>query len=1261
MGHQLVWLPITYGISPVYTTKPPGTKKARQMVSSLKLHQLIKDRILVMDGAMGTLIQKHNLQEADYRGTPFSEHPKDLKGNNDLLSLTQPDLIRDIHCQYLQAGADIIETNTFNSNAISQADYDLEDESYKLNYASAVLACEAIEKTYGKDNDRAFIAGSVGPMNRTLSLSPDVENPAYRAVNFDEVCAAYMDQIRGLIDGGAHIILAETIFDTLNAKACIVAIQRVFKEKSVELPLMLSVTVTDKSGRTLSGQTMDAFWTSVAHARPFSIGLNCALGAKEMRPYLARFAASVPVYTSVYPNAGLPNAFGEYDESPDVTAGLIGEFANDGLVNIVGGCCGTTPEHIQEIVKAVDRVAPRTAPDSRTTGTWYAGLEPLNIRHDSNFIMVGERTNVTGSIRFARLIKDENFAAALEVARQQVESGANIIDVNMDEGMLESESVMHHFLNLLASEPDISRVPVMVDSSKWSVLEAGLKCLQGKGIVNSISLKDGEELFLQRASIAQAYGAAIIVMAFDEQGQAESVERKVEICHRAYTLLTERLNYSGSDIIFDPNILAVATGIEEHARFALNFIEAIPKIKALCPGTLISGGVSNLSFSFRGNQTVREAMHAAFLFHAIKAGMDMGIVNAGQLAIYEDIPDDLLKLVEDVIFNRHPEATDNLVHFAESVKQSKTKREVDLSWRTADVEKRLEHGLVKGVDTYIVEDAAEALEKYGKPIEVIEGPLMDGMTVVGELFGDGKMFLPQVVKSARAMKKAVGYLEPFMDDAQPGQTKGALNNKGKLVIATVKGDVHDIGKNIVSVVLGCNNYEVIDLGVMVPCETILRTAREQNADLIGLSGLITPSLDEMIHVAEEMQRQGMDTPLLIGGATTSKQHTAVKIAPQYSAETVHVLDASRAAHVVGELINPKKRPLFRKKLRGEQEKLAKAYRQKTAMPLISMAEAQANRPSFDWSAYRPPAPAVIGLADPFDIPLKDLVPYIDWTFFFTAWGLKGRFPAILDSTVQGEAARDLFDAGQELLNKIVDDKLLTARARYGFWPAQSDAETIILYEDDSHSQEKCRFPMLRQQQKRIDERPNLCLADYISPKNAGQSDYIGGFAITAGLGADELVAVYENQQDDYLAIMVKALADRLAEAGAEFLHEKARQSWGLEAPGAHSNQDLIDEKYRGIRPAFGYPACPDHTGKKTLFELLRAHDVDMHLTDSFAMTPAASVSGLYFSHPESRYFNVGRIGQDQIDAYASKKGATIESTEKWLAQNLAYQPVSNNA
>ncbi len=1242
------------------------------------LDRLLAERLLVLDGAMGTMIQRHRPSEADFRGDRFARHHKDLKGNNDLLSITRPDLIRGIHLEYLRAGADIVETNTFNANGVSQADYDLEAAVYDLNLAGARLAREAVDLVTAETPDRPrFVAGSIGPANRTLSMSPDVNNPAYRAVTFDGVKAAYADQIRGLIDGGADLLLVETIFDTLNAKAAIVAIEEVQEEKGVELPLMISVTITDRSGRTLSGQTLDAFYISIEHARPWSVGLNCALGAREMRPFLVELARMATGWISVYPNAGLPNAFGEYDELAPETAELVQEFARSGLVNIVGGCCGTTPDHIAAIARAVEEIRPRPDRSAKASGPApqgltplpgqtplrLAGLEPLVVRHDSNFQMIGERTNVTGSRRFARLIKDDKYAEAAEVAVEQVRGGANLIDVNMDEGMLDSEAAMTTFLNYVATEPEIARVPVMIDSSKWSVLEAGLKCTQGKSVVNSISLKEGEADFLAKARLVRRYGAAVIVMAFDETGQADTVERKVSICQRAYRLLTGQAGYDPSDIIFDPNVLAVATGLEEHNDYAANFIEATRQIKATCPGVHVSGGISNLSFSFRGNDIVREAMHAAFLYHAIHAGLDMGIVNAGQLAVYEDIPKPLLEHVEDVLFNRRPDATERLVTLAGQVSGAGKKREVDLSWRDQPVEGRLAYALVHGVVDFIEADAEEARQKLGEPLHVIEGPLMDGMKTVGALFGDGRMFLPQVVKSARAMKRAVAYLEPFMA-ADPGdnagsdplsgeQTSGVQRREpnGRVLLATVKGDVHDIGKNIVGVVLGCNSYEVIDLGVMVSLDRILREAAEKNVDVIGLSGLITPSLDEMVAVAAEMERRGLETPLLIGGATTSRQHTAVKIAPNYGGPTVHVLDASRVVDVVSSLLSDRQRPAFIDTVRAEQAALREQYAPRQARALLSLAEARANRLQTDWDNLALPVPALIGrrVVEP---PLADLLPYIDWTFFFSAWELKGRFPGILDDPTVGEAARDLYENAQALLKVMMADPRIIARGVYGFWPANAQGDDIVVYRDDARQKEVARFPMLRQQAPIADGRPNRSLADFVAPASSMAPDYIGAFAVTAGLGVEQLAREYEEKHDDYSAIMVKALADRLAEAFAEWLHAEARRDWGYGADERLSAEDLIDEKYRGIRPAFGYPACPDHTSKHTLFALLDAGAVGITLTESYAMLPAASVSGLYFSHPEAKYFSVGRIGRDQLEDYAARKGMPVDEAARWLAPNL---------
>jgi len=1223
-----------------------------------RLHDLLAKRILLLDGAMGTMIQRYKLAEADFRGARFREHRRDLKGNNDLLILTRPDVVGEIHREYLAAGADIIETNTFSSTAIAQADYGLESVAYELSVEGARLARAAVDEWNQKSPERPrFVAGAMGPTNRTLSISPDVGNPAFRAVTFDQVVAAYREHARGLIDGGSDMLLLETIFDTLNAKAAIAAIRDVFDEKGIELPLMISVTITDRSGRTLSGQTLDAFYTSIRHASPFSVGLNCALGAREMRPHLAELARIAETYVTCYPNAGLPNAFGEYDELPEETADLLRDFAESGFVNIVGGCCGTTPDHIRALDSAVAGLPPRQGSGFPIPArfTQLSGLETLTIRPDSNFIMVGERTNVTGSKRFARLVTGGDFTEAAHVAVDQVRGGANILDVNMDEGMLDSEAAMTTFLNLIATEPEIARVPIMVDSSKWSVLEAGLKCVQGKGVVNSISLKEGEDDFLRKARAIRRYGAAVVVMAFDEQGQADTVERKVSICQRAYTLLTKKAGFDPLDIIFDPNILAIATGLEEHNEYAINFIEATKAIKATCPGVKISGGVSNLSFSFRGNDVVREAIHSAFLFHAIRAGLDMGIVNAGQLIVYEDIPKDLLEHVEDVIFNRRPDATERLVQFADTVKGDGTKKAVDRAWRDAPVEKRLSHALVHGVVDFIEADVEEARQQMPRPLDVIEGPLMDGMKIVGDLFGAGKMFLPQVVKSARAMKKAVAYLLPYMEEEKrrTGDTRQA---QGKVVMATVKGDVHDIGKNIVAVVLGCNNYEVVDLGVMVPAARILQTAADENADMIGLSGLITPSLDEMVFVAREMERLGMNIPLLIGGATTSKPHTSVKIAPEYGQPVVHVLDASRAVDVVSRLLNPAQHADFAEANRAEQSRVREQHAAVRRRPLLSWEAAKANRLRLDWRPDVIATPSFTGARLLDEVRLEDVVPYIDWTFFFSAWELKGRFPAILEHPQYGAAARELYEHAQELLKQIVERRLLTLRGVYGFWKANTVGEDILVFPTGSGTDPVTVFNMLRQQEEIGDGKPNRSLADFIAPAESGIFDYLGAFAVTAGLGADELVKRYEADHDDYHAIMVKALADRLAEAFAEYLHARARKDWGYGANERLSGYDLVHERYRGIRPAFGYPACPDHSEKTKLFALLGADRAGMALTESCAMTPAAAVSGLYFAHPRAKYFNVGRIGRDQLEDYAARKGMAVTDVERWLASNLAYDP-----
>jgi len=1252
--------------------------------SEPRLRSLLERRILILDGAMGTMIQRYKLTEADFRGERFANHPRDLKGDSDVLVLTRPDVISAIHHEYLEAGADIIETNTFGGTAIAQGDYALEEAVYDINFEGARLARAAADAWTAKTPDRPrFVAGSMGPTNRALSISPDVNNPAFRSTTFDEMRAAYETQVRGLIDGGSDILLLETIFDTLVAKAALVAIENVFEAMGVRLPLMISVTVTDRSGRTLSGQTVDAFYVSIRHARPFSVGINCALGARDMRPYLAELARLSECYVSAYPNAGLPNAFGEYDEQPHETSVLLRDFASSGFVNILGGCCGTTPDHIKAVALAIDGVEPRPLPsrswlrsqsgvrnagsdqtaDSADQGSptadpgysQFSGLEVLTIRPDSNFQMIGERTNVTGSAKFARLIKAGNYADAASVAADQVRGGANLIDVNMDEGMLDSEQAMTTFLNYIATEPEIAKVPVVVDSSKWSVLEAGLKCIQGKGVVNSISLKEGEDDFLQKARTIHRFGAGVVVMAFDETGQADTVTRKVAICQRAYKLLTERAGFDPSDIIFDPNILAIATGLEEHNDYAVNFIEATKIIKATCQGVKISGGVSNLSFSFRGNDVVREAIHSAFLYHAIKAGMDMGIVNAGQLIVYEDIPKDLLEHVEDIIFNRRPDATERLVQFAETVKGAGKKRETDLGWREAPVQSRLSYALVHGIVDFIEADVEEARQQFDEPLHIIEGPLMDGMKTVGDLFGAGKMFLPQVVKSARAMKKAVAYLLPFMEERK--RITGTSSAAGTVLMATVKGDVHDIGKNIVGVVLGCNSYNVIDLGVMVSAAKILDQAIEQKADIIGLSGLITPSLDEMAFVAREMERRGFSLPLLIGGATTSRQHTAVKIAPEYSGPVVHVLDASRAVGVVSSLLGAD-RSRFDAENRTSQQEIRESYAARRQKPMLSYEQARANRLQTDWDEHVIASPSFVGRRYLDDVPLADISRYIDWTFFFSAWELKGRFPAILDNPEYGAAARELYEHAQSLLKRIIDQRLLKANGVYAFWPANTVGDDIIVYKDDSRREELGRFPMLRQQEVIADARPNRSLADFIAPRESGVPDYLGMFAVTAGLGADDVVRHFERDHDDYNAIMVKALADRLAEAFAEYLHAQARKDWGYGERERLSNEELIAEKYRGIRPAYGYPACPDHSEKFKLFQVLDAGRQGLTLTDSAAMLPAASVSGLYFSHPSAKYFNVGRIGRDQLESYATRKGMTMEEAERWLSPYLAYDPAA---
>jgi len=1219
-----------------------------------QLLRLLAERILVFDGAMGTMIQGEGLGEADFRGQRFADHTCDLQGDNEMLTLTRPDVIEKIHGAFLEAGADIIETNTFGSTRIAQADYGMQELAYEQNVEAAKLAKRVAAEWSTRTPDKPrFVAGAIGPTNKTLSISPDVDDPSFRDIDFDGLRAAYVEQTRGLLNGGADVLLIETIFDTLNAKAAIIAVLDVFAETGNEVPVLISATITDKSGRTLSGQTIDAFWTSIAHARPLSVGINCALGAEEMRPFLADLASVATCHVSSYPNAGLPNAFGDYDEEPATTGSLIREFATSGLVNLVGGCCGTTPEHIRAIADSVADVNPRAIPEP-DGNSYFSGLERFAIRPDSNFSMIGERTNVTGSRRFANLIKKGDTITATEVALDQVRGGANILDVNMDEGMLDSAEEMTRFLNLIATEPEIARIPIMVDSSKWEVIEAGLKCVQGKGVVNSISLKEGEADFLEKARKVQQYGAGVVVMAFDETGQADTTERKVAICQRAYRLLTEEAGFAPQDIIFDPNILAVATGLEEHARYAINYIEATRIIKQTCPGVKISGGVSNLSFSFRGNDVVREAIHTAFLYHAIEAGMDMGIVNAGQLGVYADIPAELLEHVEDILFDRRPDATERMVEFAETVRGSGKKKEIDLRWREKSVQERISYALVHGVVDFIEEDTEEARQLVARPLEVIEGPLMDGMKIVGDLFGAGKMFLPQVVKSARAMKRSVAYLEPFMDAEKAlSQDK---SGKGKIVLATVKGDVHDIGKNIVGVVLACNGYEIIDLGVMVPAAKILDRAAAEDCDVIGLSGLITPSLDEMANVAAEMKRRGLDIPLLIGGATTSRQHTAVKIAPKYEGSVVHVNDASRAVGVVSDLLDSERKKTLDKANRETQENLRYVYSQKKAKPLLSYADACANRLAIDWQAKDIARPDQVGLRHVDDISLEEIRGYIDWTFFFSAWELSGKYPKILDHPKKGAAARELFDDGQQLLEQIIAEKRITPRAAYGFWPAASDGDDIIVYADEGRDRELTRFNMLRQQAPTPDGKPNRSLADFIAPANSGVRDYIGAFAVTTGIGVEEFARSFEDQHDDYRSIMVKSLADRLAEAFAECLHHRARIEWGYGRDEDLDNDGLIAERYRGIRPAHGYPACPDHSEKLKLFSLLDAPAQGIELTESFAMMPAASVSGLYFAHPAARYFTVGRVDRDQVSAYARRKNMELSELEHWLAPNLGYDP-----
>jgi 5-methyltetrahydrofolate--homocysteine methyltransferase len=1233
----------------------------QQSLRARALLALLKQRVVILDGAMGTMIQRHRLSESEFRGARFADWPIDLRGNNDLLTLTQPQVIAAIHRDYFLAGADVISTNTFNSTAVSQSDYRMGSLAGELNLAAARLARQAAEEATALSGRERFVAGALGPTSRTASLSPDVNDPGFRNITFDELARAYGEAARALLAGGVDAILIETIFDTLNAKAALFAVREVLDEAGADLPIIVSGTITDASGRTLSGQTTEAFWHSVRHARPTVVGLNCALGGKQLRPYIEELSRIADTYVCAYPNAGLPNAFGDYDETAPETAQILREFATSGFVNMVGGCCGTTPEHIRAVADAVAGLAPRSVP-AIPRACRLSGLEPLSIDARSLFVNVGERTNVTGSAKFRKLIEAGDYAAAVDIARQQVANGAQIIDVNMDEGMLDSAAAMVKFLSLIAGEPDIARVPVMIDSSKWSVIEAGLKCVQGKCIVNSISLKEGEAAFLAQARKVMHYGAAVVVMAFDELGQADTIERKVGICERAFKLLTEQIGFAPEDIIFDPNIFAVATGIEEHNRYSLDFIEATAVIKRRMPAVHVSGGVSNVSFSFRGNDLVREAMHSVFLYHAIRAGLTMGIVNAGQLAIYEDIPQELRERVEDVILARRPDATERLLDIAERFKGgASAKRGDDLEWRKLPVEARLRHALVKGLDEFVLEDTEEARLQAKRPLDVIEGPLMDGMNVVGDLFGSGKMFLPQVVKSARVMKKAVAALIPYIEQEKAGVSR----TNGKVVIATVKGDVHDIGKNIVGVVLQCNNFEVIDLGVMVSCERILETATREGATLIGLSGLITPSLDEMVHVAKEMQRLGYRLPLLIGGATTSPAHTAVKIDPHYAGAVIHVKDASRSVGVCQQLITGNSRDAFIAHAKAEHERRREQHRNKgVKSPQMSLSQARARKLKLDWADYTPPTPSFVGVRVFEDYSLEELLPYIDWMPFFNAWEFTGKFPDILRDPIIGEAATNLYADAQRMLERLVAEKWLRARAVVGFFPANSVGDDDIeVYADERRQAATLRLHHLRQQKSKPQDQPQLCLSDFVAPAQSGRADYIGAFAVTAGIGIEEHVARFEAAHDDYSSIMLKSLADRLAEAFAERMHERARREfWGYAGSEQLTGPQLLREEYQGIRPAPGYPACPDHTEKAALWQLLDAErNAGIRLTESFAMWPTAAVSGWYFSHPRAHYFGVGQIDRDQVTSYAQRKGMPLSEAERWLAPNLGYDPAGRKA
>jgi 5-methyltetrahydrofolate--homocysteine methyltransferase len=1239
---------------------PAGTLALVTRATESDLRKALRERIAIIDGAMGTMLQRYSLSEADFRGERFRDHPVDLKNNNEIVSVVRPEIIREVHDAYLGAGADIIETNTFNANAVSLGDYRLEAIAYELNVTSARIAREAADAATAKDPARPrFVAGSIGPTNRTASISRDPNDPGARGVTFDQLAAAYRDQVRGLLEGGVDILLPETTFDTLNLKAALFAIQRIFAEGGRRVPVMASVALVQQgSDRTLTGQTLEAFWVSIAHAPLLSVGINCALGPRDMRPHLEELGRLAPIYVSCYPNAGLPDPLSPtgFPEGPADMAPVLREYALDGLLNVVGGCCGTTPDHIRAIAEAVAGVAPRRVPEVVRL-TRLSGLEALSFRPDTNFVNVGERTNVTGSPRFAKLILDAKYEEAVAVARQQVQNGAQILDINMDEGMLDSEQAMTTFVNLVQAEPDIARVPLMIDSSKWSVVEAGLKCLQGKGIANSLSLKEGEDVFREHALEAHELGAALVVMAFDEKGQADTLERRVEIAVRAYRILVDELHLPPEDLIFDPNVLTVATGMEEHSAYAVDFIEATRRLKATLPYAKLSGGISNVSFSFRGNNPVREAMHSAFLYHAIRAGLDMGIVNAGQLAVYEEIPKDLLELVEDVLLNRRKDATERLVAFADSVKGREKEGVRDDLWRSGTVEERLSHALVKGVVDFIEADTEEARQKYARPLLVIEGPLMAGMNVVGDLFGSGKMFLPQVVKSARVMKKAVAHLLPYLEKEKAAS--GSKSKGAKILLATVKGDVHDIGKNIVGVVLACNNYEVIDLGVMVPCDQILKRAKEEQVHMIGLSGLITPSLEEMAHVAREMTREGFSLPLLIGGATTSAAHTAVKIAPHYSGPVVHVLDASRAVGVAGRLTSPALQGGFDEENRRLQADLRERDRKKreSERPLLSLEEARRRRTPIDWRGYAPPKPSFTGVRTLDPVPLATLVPLIDWSPFFHTWELRGTYPRIFENAAWGARARELFEDAQVLLRRIVEERLLLARAVFGLFPANSVGDDIEVYADERRKGIRAVFPTLRQQSDKGPSEPDQALADFVAPRETGLTDYLGAFAVTAGIGLEVLLDAFARDHDDYQSIMAKALADRLAEALAEATHKRVRDEWGFGEGENLTPDDLIRERYRGIRPAPGYPACPDHTEKRRLFELLGGEtQIGIRLTETFAMYPASSVSGFYFSHPESRYFGVGRIGLDQVQDYQRRKGLDRRELERWLAPNLSYEP-----